>query len=264
MRASPEGLAVVAFVALWTMAVPALAESEPRPPHDPRAQDVVHGAPSEPSETWMIAAGGRLYDNWWEALDRPEPTTTNPAYPKTGKQTGAVTWRCKECHGWDYKGKDGIYRKGSHYTGIKGIDGAIGRPVEEIERILRDANHPYTRAMIRDDEMRRVALFVSKGQVDMSRWIDLETRKVKAGDIERGKAIFQTICATCHGFDGKLLDWGENGEHAYVGTDAAELPDEVLNKILNSHPGVQMVNLRAFPVEDAAAVLAYAATLPTE
>jgi hypothetical protein len=27
---------------------------------------------------------------------------------------------------------------------------------------------------------------------------------------------------------------------------------------------VQMVNLRAFPVEDAAAVLAYAATLPTE
>ncbi len=87
---------------------------------------------------------------------------------------------------------------------------------------------------------------------------------MKAGDIERGKAIFQTICATCHGFDGKLLDWGEEGRHAYVGTEAASLPDEVFNKILNSHPDVQMVNLRAFPVEDAAAVLARAATLPTE
>ncbi len=155
--------------ALAAMVAAGAAETEGRPPHDPRAQDVVHGAPAEPSETWTIAAGGRIYDNRWEALDRPEPTTTNPAYPKTAKQTGAATWRCKECHGWDYKRKDGIYREGSHYAAIEGIDGAIGRPVEQIEAILRDANHPYTRAMIRDEEMRRVALFVSKGQVDMSR-----------------------------------------------------------------------------------------------
>lgn len=243
---------------------PAVADSEPRQPHDPRAQDVVHGRPADPSETWLIAAGGRIYDNWWEALDRPEPTETNPAYPSTGKQKGAATWRCKECHGWDYRGKDGIYARGSHYTGIKGIQDAAGRPVAEIVRLLRDANHPYTRDMITDEELTRVATFVSKGQVDMHRWIDPVTRKVVAGDKARGKAIFQTVCATCHGFDGKLLDWGEDGEHAYVGTEAASLPDEVLNKILNSHTGVQMVNLRAFPIEDAAAVLAYAATLPTE
>ncbi len=262
MRRPIAKLVACSIVAAWSLQ--AVADSDRDAPHDPKAQDVVHGAPPDPSEAWLIAAGGRIYDNWWEALDRPEPTSTNPAYPAIGKQSGAVTWRCKECHGWDYRGKDGIYRKGSHYTGIKGIDGAAGRPVEAIMAILRDANHPYTEEMIRDDELRRVALFVSKGQVDMSRWIDLETRKVVAGDVERGKAIFQTICATCHGFDGKLLDWGEGGEHAYVGTEAATVPDEVLNKILNSHPGVQMVNLRAFPIEDAAAVLAYAATLPTE
>jgi thiosulfate dehydrogenase len=237
---------------------------KPVKPHEEAAQDVVHGAPPEPSEAWLLAAGGRIYDNWWEALDRPEPTSTNPAYPATGKQKGADTWRCKECHGWDYRGRDGVYRKGSHFTGIKGIHGAAGRPLDKITAILRDRHHPYTPEMIRDDELVRVAIFVSRGQVDMRRWIDLETRKVVAGDVERGKAIFQTVCANCHGFDGRLLDWGENGEHAYVGTEAVEVPDEVLNKILNSHPGVQMVNLRAFPVEDAAAVLAYAATLPTE
>jgi hypothetical protein len=48
------------------------------------------------------------------------------------------------------------------------------------------------------------------------------------------------------------------------GTEAADVPDEVLNKILNAHPGVQMVNLRAFSPDDAAAVLAYAATLPVK
>ncbi len=233
--------------------------------HKVEAQEFVHGAPTVASEAWMLAAGGRIYDNWWSALDRPEPEGTNPAYPVTvnSKQTGSVTWRCKECHGWDYRGKDGIYSSGSHFTGIPGIDGAIGMAEEKIITILRDSNHPYTPEMISDEEMLRLAAFVSRGQVDMRTFIDLSTRKVKAGDIRRGREVFQTVCAACHGFDGRLLDWGEGDAHNYVGTEAAELPDEVFNKIYNAHPGVQMVNLRALPLSDAVAVLAYAATLPT-
>ncbi len=249
--------------ALIAGASPAYSSEEKKDyEHKLEAQEVIHGAPEIPAESWLRAAGGRIYDNWWEALDREEPKSVNPAYPKTGKQDGSGTWRCKECHGWDYRGKDGIYAKGSHYTGIKGIQDAQGKPVEEIAAILRDKNHPYTNEMISDDEMARVATFVSRGQVDMSKFIDLTTRKMIAGNPERGREIFQTVCAACHGFDGRLLDWGEGGEHNYVGTEAASLPDEVMNKILNSHPGVQMVNLRAFPVQDAVDVLAYAATLP--
>lgn len=249
--------------------LPALADDDERSdyaPHKPEAQQFVHGAPSIPSEAWTLAAGGRIYDTWWDALDRPQPEETNPAYPVAvnAKQSGGVTWRCKECHGWDYLGKDGIYRKGSHFTGIKGIMDAAGRPVAELAALLRDANHPYTRDMISDEEMLRVAAFVSRGLVDMRTFIDYETRKVNAGNVERGRELFQTICAACHGFDGRLLDWGEDGGHSYVGTEAAEVPDEVMNKILNAHPGVQMVNLRALPLDDAIAVLAYAATLPVE
>jgi hypothetical protein len=91
-----------------------------------RRREFIHGAPSNPSDAWTLAAGGRIYDNWWDALDREEPEGTHPSYPASAEQEGAVTWRCKECHGWDYKGVDGVYRSGSHYTGIKGIDGAIG------------------------------------------------------------------------------------------------------------------------------------------
>lgn len=114
--------------------------------HGPEQQYFVHGAPQVASPEWTIAAGGRIYDNWWEALDRPEPTETNPAYPTdiNTNQTGAGTWRCKECHGWDYLGAEGIYGDGSHYTGIAGILGADGRPPESLLPILRDANHPYT------------------------------------------------------------------------------------------------------------------------
>lgn len=67
--------------------------------HGEEAQGYVHESPNHPSEVWTLAAGGRIYDKWWEALDRDEPEGTNPAYPVSGQQTGSTTWRCKECHG---------------------------------------------------------------------------------------------------------------------------------------------------------------------
>jgi hypothetical protein len=36
----------------------------------------------------------------------------------------------------------------------------------------------------------------------------------------------------------------------------------VLHKIRNAHPGAAMINLRAFPLQDAIDTLAYAQTLP--
>lgn len=228
--------------------------------HAPEAQPFVHGAPQAPSEAWTLAAGGRIYDNWWDALDRPEPAITHPAYPSSGQSEGNSTWRCKECHGWDYKGRDGRYKTGSHATGIVGISGAQGRDVAEIVKLLRSPLHGYTKEMIGDEELARVAAFVSRGLHDTNDAIDAAGRL--KGNPERGKALFQTLCAACHGFDGRLLNWGTAAEPAYVGTEASKFPDEVLHKIRNSHPGAAMVNLRALPLADAIDVLTYVATLP--
>lgn len=131
--------------------------------------------------------------------------------------------------------------------------------------ILRGENHPYTTEMIKDAEMMRVATFLSAGLVDMTSFIDRETRQVivGSGDLDRGRAIFQTTCAACHGFDGRALDWGQGDEHNFIGTEATSLPDEVFNKLSNAHPGAAMINTRAFSVQDRINVLNYIATLPT-
>ncbi len=226
--------------------------------------DFVHGLPTNPEEAWTLAAGGRIYDNWWNALDVAEPRGTHPSYPEAGGKEGDTTWRCKECHGWDYMGKDGVYSKGSHFTGIVGINGAAGRSVEQIAALLRNDTHLYTTDMINNEQMGRIAAFVSRGQVDMSQYIDLDARVIISGDVNDGRGIFQTVCAACHGFDGRLIDWGDGDENAYVGTESVAAPDEVLHKIMSSHPGAAMVNLRAFGVDHAANVLAYAATLPVD
>ncbi len=232
-----------------------------KPKHDEEAQSFVHGAPTDPSEAWTLAAGGRIYDNWWDALDRKKPASGHPSYPADGKGSGPNTWRCKECHGWDYKGRQGEYAKGDHYSGIKGIRGAQGRDPARIMAMLRAPLHGYTQEMIKDDELRRVALFVTKGQHDVDRLKDKKTGN-PVGSSARGRALYQTTCAACHGFDGKLLNWGSKDDPAFIGTDSNKFPWEVLHKIRNSHTGIAMINFRALPMEDALAVLAYSRTLP--
>lgn len=230
-------------------------------PHSGAQQDFVHGAPPQPSRAWTLAAGGRIYDTWWDALDRKKPDGTNPSYPATGKRTGATTWRCVECHGWDYKGKDGLYRAGERFTGIKGIRNARGHSTEQLVATIRAAPHNYTPEMIRDDEVKRLAAFIQSGQHDADLYIDRESGKVR-GDAARGAALFQTQCAACHGYDGRALNWGTKEKPGYIGTEARALPWEVLHKIRNSHPGAAMINLRAQPLSDAIDVLTYAQTLP--
>jgi len=84
------------------------------------------------TDTWMIARGGRLYDNWLAELEADTPKSSHPAYPAGGRMKGPATWRCKECHGWDYRGNTGDYGRGLHYTGTKGVRGVIGMKSRKI------------------------------------------------------------------------------------------------------------------------------------
>ncbi len=227
-------------------------------------RDFIYGVPEEPTNAWVLTSGGRLYDNWANTLGVDAPGETHPSYPAAGTQSGPGTWRCKECHGWDYKGSDGAYGSGSHFSGIGGIREWVAAEPATIVAIIRDATHRYTEAMIPADAAERLAWFVSTGQHDTDAYINPDTGDVSAGDLVRGAEVFQTICASCHGFEGSALDWGDPGEPGYIGTESQANPWEVLHKIRNGHPGEEMVSLRAFDMQVAVDLLAYARTLPAE
>jgi len=185
-----------------------------------------------------IAEGGRLYDKWWQEYDLKEPTSTHPAYPVSGKKKGATTWRCKECHGWDYRGNQGAYSKGSHFTDIIGIQNYNGKPIEDIVSILKDKNHQYDTVML-DKALRLIALFVSEGQIETTKFIDKKTKKAK-GDFKIGNHVFADKCVRCHGIDGNDINFGDDVEPEYVGTVASKNPWEAIHKIYNGHPGSMM------------------------
>lgn len=224
-----------------------------------------------------LAEGGRLYDKWWAEARKDAPTDTHPAYPLVGKQSGAATWRCKECHGWDYKGRDGAYAKGSHFTGIIGIRRWDGAEEDDVEKILIDANHRYDRVLT-PEAIDQLAEFVTKGQLDMDPLISAVDKQVQADPIQ-GKALYQKACANCHGDDGRTLNFKTTENPEYLGTIGQKNPWELLHKIRNGQPGkssvmmhtmmanhhrTQMPQFRALSVPEQAAVSAYVQTLPAQ
>lgn len=192
----------------------------------------------------LLAHGGRLYDNWYKELKTTRPEDPNPAY--TGK-SAKNSWRCIACHGWDYSGEKSL--------GIKGITGAKGKPEAFIVAILRDKTHNYGPDKLADADANALAMFVSKGQIDMSLYIDPTSGQSK-GDAAKGEVYFNTLCAVCHGLDGKKVSTG-----MALG-QAADYPAAMLHKALNGQPAEAMPMLRSFDHAISAHIVAYAKTLP--
>lgn len=200
-----------------------------------------------------IARGARLYDKWYVENKAAKPVSDHPSYIKDGKYGKENSWRCKECHGWDYRGKDGAYAKGGHFTGIKGIQGAAGKDPAAIAALLRDKTHGYTEAQLSARDAADLALFVSKGQTDMARLMD--GAKVR-GNGAKGEVYFNTLCAGCHGTDGKKIKDGPP-----LGS-VADNGAEMLHKLLNGQPGEAMPALRALDLQIAADIAVYLTSLP--
>ncbi len=217
----------------------------------------VFGTPDDPTLTWQLAYGGRLYDNWWAVQGVSPPDVTHPSYPATGPLDGGpATWRCVSCHGWDYRGAAGM-------PGIRALDGA---DIDDIAAIVRDDTHRYSAAMISGPALAKLALFIAAGQHDLTSFVDdvaAPTPKM-SGDPIRGRQIFQNVCAICHNFVGDAEIMGEADDLRTLGAIASRNPAQALHKVRNGQPSADMLALRAFDMQAAIDVITYAQTLPLE
>jgi len=207
-----------------------------------------------------VKRGGLLYDKWFAGREKPE--TNHPLYPATAKKKGAATWRCKECHGWDYIGARGRYAKGSHFTGIKGTYQVAGKPASKIEPMLKSGNHDFSK-MLSDADIRALATFLSEGQVDIAKFVDSDNRAL--GEADGGKPLYEENCASCHGTDGGQLDFKAKKDGVQgVGWLARKNPQETLHKIRFGHPGSDMPSMvvdAGLGEKQISDLLAYAQTL---
>jgi thiosulfate dehydrogenase len=228
-------------------------------------------AASPVSNAESVARGGRLYDTWWRVVPgAAEPKSDQALWSlqTTNKRNGSVTWRCKECHGWDYKGKDGAYGSGSRYTGFAGVwDAAQKKSAEELAAILRgsaNSKHDFS-TVLRPADITDLANFLKNGLVDMTQYVDYKTKNLIGGDAGRGKNLY-AFCAACHGPDGKKLNFGTDKDPEYVGTIAKANSQEFLHKIRvgqpGSEPNMPAALVMGWSMNQVVDVLAYSQTLP--
>jgi thiosulfate dehydrogenase len=222
------------------------------------------------SEEMRISRGGQLYDNWWRTtVDAEKPEKDHPLWKDQihNKRSGYATFRCKECHGWDYKGKDGAYGTGSHYTGFMGVYSAAGiMSLKDLENVLRGAtnrDHDFSR-YIQNSDIADLALFLRKGLIDSDKIVNNNGIPVK-GSINSGKYIFANNCLNlCHGEFGANINFGDDEEHEYIGTVANGNPWELIHKVRAGQPGANMPSaiINKWDEQDLRDLLTYVRTLP--
>ena len=203
-----------------------------------------------------MVRGGLLYDKWWKINGEGEPGEIYPGYPEAGSQTGSTTWRCKECHGWDYKGNDGAYQSGSsHYTGINGLYSVRNKPAEEIYDAISRKLMPLS-----EQELWDLTKFLKEGLVDMNKYIIFTGSQSKSatGDVENGRLLYAGDCLDCHGEE------GNKKPNVSVGAVTNDNPWEGLHKIRFGQPGTSMSSAvnNELSLQEQIDILTFAQTLP--
>jgi thiosulfate dehydrogenase len=226
--------------------------------------------PEKYTEQMRISRGGQLYDNWLKTtVDTEKPEGDHPLWKEqsTNKRSGYSTYRCKECHGWDYLGKDGAYGKGSHYTGFSGVyEASQNMTINELQAALRgstNGDHDFS-IYINDDDVADLALFLKKGVIDIDRYVKKDGRPVD-GDPDSGRDLFVKGCMImCHRADGTAINFGKEEKPEFVGTVANKNPWEFVHKIRAGQPGTRMSSgiVYKWSEKDIRNVLAYSQTLP--
>lgn len=218
-------------------------------------------------EDLTVSGGGQLYDKWWVVLDLDKPTDDQPlwATQSTNERSGKDTWRCKECHGWDYMGADGAYGSGSHFTGFTGVLGSAGMSSEELKAWLNGSTNPdHDFSAMGEIGINAMVIFLQTEMADISASINAD--KSVNGDPADGRDLWEGTCTACHGVDGTKINFHDADDPEYVGTVAAGNPWEFFHKASFGQPGAPMppgMGL-GWSMEEIADLLSYAQTLPTE
>jgi thiosulfate dehydrogenase len=222
-----------------------------------------------PSEEDIIR-GAQLYDKWYAVLNVDPPVGNMPIWNRqsTNTRSGSETWRCSECHGWDYRGAQGAYSSGSHSTGFPDVMTlAQGLSVNDIISHLhgsKDPAHDFS-PYLDETALTQVAQFLKYGVIDNTQYINPVSLRVINADVQHGEDLYQSICAECHGEDGKQIIFKTEGVNEFLGSVANRDPWRFLHRTRFGTAGTSMpvgITLGWTPA-DGRDVLAYAQALPT-
>jgi len=213
-----------------------------------------------------IARGGRLYDTWWKENLYEVAAGEHPLWPTSNTTQGAETWRCSSCHGWDYKGNQGVLADPAHalFTDIKGLLDLTMAPENIVDFLLdgtvnNPSDHAFNSYMKRQDISDLSAFLINSEQQGVA---DIQAA-IDTGNAQLGQDIYHGItpgnCVNCHGTQGTSIS------NVDVGQVAKQGPHQLAHTVRFGQPGSLMVpsitRFTGLSPEEAGHVLAFSKTL---
>lgn len=199
--------------------------------------------------------GGRLYDNLFVSLKTPLPKIMKDKNGEVIENTGH-DFRCKNCHGWDYKGNEGIY--GPDYQNkpyaasvnliqLKKDDNLSLKKIMDSVLNGHGIGMPVYSEFLNEKQAKLIAEFLVTNAHDSSYYFDLKTNKTNKYELtlvnlenkEKASVNYTKHCESCHGKNGaKFLL--HDGEYT-LGSHSRQKAYEDHHKIQNGSPGSDMM-----------------------
>jgi mono/diheme cytochrome c family protein len=259
------------IVACSIAALAAACSSAPTPQGAPAVAPPDASAQAEAAaEGGADVRGGRAYDQWRADGSakpfRPDDPKTEGVADGEGGPFGDGTlstkkgpllntghdYRLKNLHGWDLRGKAGIY--GPKYMNKPYVLARDWLSSEESEAEIAtllcegDDEQPALCAVLERPAVDAIAAFIVRvrdGKLprpeqifELSEGTPGNYRLVAGADPARGRQLYADRCVGCHGTNGTAILFDE-GEYT-LGSHARQKAYEDWLKILNGHPGSAM------------------------
>jgi thiosulfate dehydrogenase len=213
--------------------------------------------------------GGKLYVNWYLITSAEFGLEQHPLWPENpnNQVPPQLTWRCVNCHGWDYLGSDGITMTGLYRrAGWPGLFGMTADTPEEILPWLDGQANPDHNFIdyLAPQDLADLAAFLSSGLVSPELIADLDNRFAN-GTVEVGQTAYQDQCMACHGGEGEKINLGSLQTPIFLGDMAWINPWHISHILRYGHlsarvPPAAELNLSFSQQID---ILAFLQTLPT-
>jgi mono/diheme cytochrome c family protein len=253
-RGLRRALILLIIAAIWLLVLTAVSQPAP----------LAQAVPA-PDAT----RGGRLYVSWDQVTNlSTQSIPQHPLWPAAtpNQVPGAITWRCVNCHGWDYKGSDGktlgaIFRT----QGYPGLFNYTAAPIEEIVPALAgeiNPDHDFSKYLTQRD-LRDLAAFISSGLVLPNLIADPETFQVQ-GTVSVGEDTYNSFCRSCHGVEGERINFTTVQEPTYLGDIAWDNPWLIAHNIRYGHIASQVPAAARLGItfSQQLDIIAYTQTLP--